>query len=122
MFENTTYDSIFNTYLNSNNINITILNKEELYQVSENYIETDLKSIEIISQVTDNNIKRASIIFNSIIQQLPCELPGQFGGNTNYIINKCNKYMYKINNKYSDIYFDKILEWNTLYLFHTINQ
>jgi hypothetical protein len=122
MFENTKYNEKFNAYINRNNIDITKLNKKELYQVFENYLGKISGFISMTSQVTDNNIKRAYDIFNSIIQQLPCELPGQFGGNPNYIINKCNKYMYKINNKYSDIYFDKILEWNTLYLFHTINQ
>jgi DNA-binding XRE family transcriptional regulator len=118
--------------------------KEEYEEETEDEEDEDTDNeINIYAPVNEKNITESYTQLYELIGNLPCEInyeeilhhldpkfvPQHFtqeeleyflrqpqtGGN---ILKKCKKYNDKLKQKFSDIYFDKLLFWNTIYLIH----
>ena len=119
LFLNNQVDSRFNKYLTRRGFQIDTITFDNINK----YIDkNDL--ITIKTPINQENIEHSYTQFIEVVKQLPCDkIVHQSGG---YIINKTNKYRYKLNNnlnnKSNDIYFDKLLHWNTLYKIYKINK
>ena len=99
----------------------------QILEIESKLIKLDIDKNDLITiktPINQENIEHSYTQFIEVVKQLPCDkIVHQSGG---YIINKTNKYRYKLNNnlnnKSNDIYFDKLLHWNTLYKIYKINK
>ena len=116
---NTKTQSIFRTepeiqiYSPVDEVNITD-SKKNLYELIKN-LPCEIDFIEIMKSL-DPNFTPQDFIHDELQQYFnQPQINQQIGG---YIKKKCKKYKYKIKQKNSNIYIDKLLYWNSLYMYY----
>ena len=131
LFPRAILDDDFVDYLRENNVQ----EKELSFKIFEDYLEGEAidddddeddeeddnpEFIYIYVQITEKEIINAYEKLVTTIKQLNCDLEYLLQQGGNFIKNKCAKYQYKLKNKHTDLYLDKLLYWNTLYTLQSI--
>ena len=108
IFDNNIFDNKFDDFITQ----YKNVDKFTNFDILKKYYANPNTQVQIFSQLNDINTSKSRLLFSELITKI-CRYNGAGGGIKN-VQHKSAKYMHKIHKKYSDMYFEKLIFWNTV--------